>query len=198
VYFHERAIERRRLHGSAESLLRDVQFLEYVYAVLPSWGMHRMGPLAAKVTEFSSLVNSLRSVQSAIEELWPLDITRLDPADVPEVAAKTWHVIAAIKASTSETQIVAGSKTLHHLLPDLVPPIDRQYTFRFFTGQKAVSSGDKQAFLEWFPYLAEIGRRCRSSIDSAVARGAVMATGRAKLIDNAIIGFMLRQDRLTA
>jgi hypothetical protein len=198
VYFHERAIERRRLHGCAESLLHDVQFLEYVYAVLPSWGMHRMGPLAAKVTEFSSLVNSLRSVQSAIEELWPLDITRLDPADVPEVAAKTWHVIAAIKASTSETQIVAGSKTLHHVLPDLVSPIDRQYTFRFFTGQKMVTGGDKQAFLAWFPYLAEIGRRCCSSIDSAVARGGIMATGRAKLVDNAIIGFMLRTDRLTA
>ena len=46
VYFHRRAIERRRLHGTAEDLLADELFLEYVYAVLPSWGMHRMvGPL---------------------------------------------------------------------------------------------------------------------------------------------------------
>jgi hypothetical protein len=193
VYFHERAIERRRLHDSADSLLHDVRFLEYVYAVLPSWGMHRMGPLAAKVTEFSSLLDSLRSAQPVIEELWPLDITRLDPVRVPEVAAKAWQVIASTKASTSETQIVAGSKTLHHVLPDLVPPIDRQYTFRFFTGQKMLTGGDERAFLEWFPYLAEIGRRCCNSIDRAVARGGVMATGRAKLIDNAIIGFMLAQ-----
>lgn len=27
---------------------------------------------------------------------------------------------------------MAGSKTLHHLLPDLVPPIDREYTRPFF------------------------------------------------------------------
>ena len=41
VYFHEQAIARRRLHTTAASLLADQQFLEYVYAVLPSWGMHR-------------------------------------------------------------------------------------------------------------------------------------------------------------
>jgi hypothetical protein len=48
-------------------------------------------------------------------------------------------VIARIKVSTSRTQIVAGSKFLHHVLPDLVPPIDRRYTFRFFTGQRVWS-----------------------------------------------------------
>jgi hypothetical protein len=74
--------------------------------------------------------------------------------------------------------------------PDLVPPIDRQYTFQFFTGQKAVTSGDERAFLEWFPYFAEIGRRAASEIRAAVERGGFMATGPAKVIDNAIIGFM--------
>jgi hypothetical protein len=63
-----------------------------------------------------------------------------------------------MKVSTSQTQIVAGSKFLHHLLPDLVPPIDRQYTFSFFTGQKAVYGGDRPAFLEWFPQVARVAR----------------------------------------
>ena len=30
--------------------------------------------------------------------------------------------------------MVAGSKMLHHLLPDLIPPIDRQCTSSFLTG----------------------------------------------------------------
>lgn len=110
------------------------------------------------------------------------------------MARRAWQVIAAIRASTSDTQIVAGTKTLHHVLPDLIPPIDRQYTFRFFTGQKLVPSGDQRAFLEWFPYLAEIGRRCRDAIESAMNRGGPMATGAAKVIDNAIIGFMQAKD----
>lgn len=194
IYFHERAIERRRLHQSAAGLLADERFLEYVYAVLPSWGMHRMGSQAAKVTDFSKLAASLRTAIPAIEELWPLDITLLDPEKVPEVARRAWQVIASIRASTSETQIVAGTKTLHHVLPDLIPPIDRQYTFRFFTGQKQVQHGDRRAFLEWYPYLAEIGRRCHGPIGAALTSNGPMASGAAKVIDNAIIGFMQAQE----
>ena len=37
----------------------DQQFLEYVYAVLPAWGIHRMGAQRAKVTEYDQLVGSL-------------------------------------------------------------------------------------------------------------------------------------------
>jgi len=190
VYFHERAIECRHQHATAASLLADERFLEYVYAVLPSWGMHRMGSQAAKVTEFSQLAASMRSAVPLIEELWPLTITDVDSSDIPQVAQIAWQVIATIRASTSETQIVAGSKTLHHVLPDLIPPIDRQYTFRFFTGQKMVQS-DQRAFLDWFPLLAEIGRRCLSEIAAAMNSSGPMTSGAAKVIDNAIIGFML-------
>ncbi len=59
--------------------------------MLPSWGMHRMGAMPAKVTEFSQLAASLRSATPAIEELWPLNITRLDPARVAEISQKTWQ-----------------------------------------------------------------------------------------------------------
>jgi hypothetical protein len=52
---------------------------------------------------------------------------------------------------------------LHHLLPDLIPPIDRQYTFRFFTGQMMVAS-DRAAFLSWYPQLANVGSRCQRPI----------------------------------
>jgi hypothetical protein len=36
LYFHLRAIERRRAHNAVSSLLEDDLFLEYVYAVLPA------------------------------------------------------------------------------------------------------------------------------------------------------------------
>jgi hypothetical protein len=155
--------------------------------------MHRMGNQAAKVCEFSEFAASLRVAAPLIGDLWPLSIIRLEPGSVPVFSQKAWRVIAALKVRRSETQIVAGSKTLHHVLPDLIPPIDRQYTFRFFTGQKAVHSGDQQAFLDWFPHFAEIGRRCHGSIDAAITRDG-MATGPSKVIDNAIIGFMQAKD----
>jgi hypothetical protein len=116
-----------------------------------------MGKQAAKVGGFEEMVASFRVAASRIEGLWDLHICRLSPVEVDLVATELWSVLASLRVSTSATRIVAGSKALHHALPALVPPIDRQYTFRFFTGQKAVTAGDEQAFLDWFPSLAEIG-----------------------------------------
>lgn len=192
LYFHLRAIERRRQHPTARSLLDDTRFLEYAYAVLPAWGMHRMGAQAAKVGDFSHITAALREAAPALEQLWPLRITALSQHEADKVAATAWEVIAHVKVSTSRTQIVAGSKMLHHLLPDLIPPIDRQYTFRFFTGQMMVAS-DRAAFLSWFPQLAKIGSQCQQPIHDAIRRGGFMATGEAKIIDNAIMGYMQRR-----
>jgi hypothetical protein len=194
LYFHMRALARRSLHATTEELLADDLFLEYVYAVLPAWGMHRMGNQSAKVVDFEDMAASLRSAALQIEALRPLDITTVDPNDAERLADDIWNVISALRVSRSQTRIVAGSKALHHVLPELVPPIDRQYTFRFFTGQKAVSRGDRQAFLDWFPLLCEIGRRCSGPIAATLERGGAMATSRSKVIDNAIIGFMQRKD----
>jgi len=144
---------------------------------------------------FTHITTALREKAPELQQLWPLYITMLGEQAARDAAAIAWDVIAHVKVSTSRTQIVAGSKFLHHLLPDLVPPIDRQYTFNFFTGQKMVPS-DRAAFLDWFPRLAEIGAECRDQIQAAIARGGFMATGEAKVIDNAIMGFMQRQSGL--
>lgn len=53
-----------------------------------------------------------------------------------------------------------------------------------------VPFGDQRAFLEWYPHLAEIARRTRSEIAEALTRRGFMATGEAKIIDNAIVAFM--------
>jgi hypothetical protein len=197
LYFHLRAIERRRQCETAKSLLDDQLFLEYAYAVLPAWGMHRMGAQAAKVGDFAHIVSALREAEPALQRLWPLRITTLSPQSADQVAMVAWDIIADIKVSTSRTQIVAGSKMLHHLLPDLIPPIDRQYTFNFFTGQKMVTS-DRAAFLDWYPRLAAIGARCQQPIYDAINCGGFMATGEAKVIDNAIMGFMRQRQASTS
>jgi hypothetical protein len=191
LYFHLRALEQRAQAPSAAALLADTLFLEYVYAVLPSWGMHRMGRQAAKVPAFDVFADSLRGCSAQIDRLWQLDITSLDEDDVDEIGLEMWKIIAALHSSTSNAQLVSGSKTLHHVLPALVPPIDRRYTFWFFSGLK--SGGERESFLAWWPLLCEIARRRATDIRAAVGRPAVMATSPSKIIDNAIVGFRLRQ-----
>jgi hypothetical protein len=99
-------------------------------------------------------------------------------------------VLESLRVSTSATRIVAGSKGASRRPPDLVPPIDRQYTFPVLHRTEAVTTGEERAFLEWFPYLAEIGRRAEPDIE---ARSIVVASWRRvqpRFVDNAIIGSM--------
>lgn len=194
LYFHEQAITRRRKASSIDQLLDDDRFWEYVYAVLPAWGMHRMGAQAAKVGEFHAMVDSFGAQRDALAELFEQRLTLVESGDRSDLAESIWNVIANLSVSTSRTRIVAGSKALHHVLPDLVAPIDRQYTFRFFTGQKNIAHGGRAAFLEWFPLLCEVADRCRRQIEEALQREGFMATSEAKVVDNAIIGFMQAND----
>jgi hypothetical protein len=48
--------------------------------------------------------------------------------------------------------------------------------------------------LEWFPYLPEIGRRAADDIDMSSLSVGLSATGPAKVIDNAITGFIQGDD----
>jgi hypothetical protein len=62
---------------------------------------------------------------------------------------------------------VAGSKALHHLLPELVLPIDRTYTapFLFRTEPRDFQERDPQA--ETFPIAFETAQKIASRIDLA-------------------------------
>ena len=49
------------------------------------------------------------------------------------VEAKVRPAYYALDLTESNATVVANAKALHHLVSDLIPPIDRQYTIRFFT-----------------------------------------------------------------
>jgi hypothetical protein len=64
---------------------------------------------------------------------------------------------------------VANSKALHHLLPDLVPPIDRNYTLMFFVGCPYIyRRRDADYFKALFPLFREIAVRCRADIRTRI------------------------------
>ena len=58
-----------------------------------------------------------------------LDMT---PDDYSKAICDLQPDYEALKLSIADATIVANSKALYHLLPDLVPPIDRQHIIRFF------------------------------------------------------------------
>jgi hypothetical protein len=147
-----------------------------------------MGPAGAKLVDFNVMAESFRELEQQIESLAPLTMWRLSSEHVGAVGEGIWKVISALRIGVGATRIVSGSKALHHVLPELVPPVDREYTIRFFFHNKNLYQGNDVAFLEMFPYFHRIGTQCRGRIEARLGRG--MNTSSTKVIDNAIVGFV--------
>ena len=188
AYFHSKTLALLRLHQSAGDALLDTAFLELLYATLTAWGMHRMGPGGAKLVEFPVLVDSFRKLEQPIRKLSTLVLADLPTEDVKSVSEQVWGVISGLDVGCGLTKIVVGSKALHHVLPELVPPIDREYTLRFFFNHKTLNQGDSVAFAEIYPRMHRIAVVCRGKIQARIGRG--MNTNATKVIDNAIVGFV--------
>ncbi len=186
LYFHRRAMAQRRGKDCSQ-LLADPVFLEYVYAVLASWGMHRMGSTGAKLLPFEELARSIRSQRSSLEQMWAWPIHSVTEEQIDHL----WSLIHSIHASATRTILVANSKVLHHLLPRLVPPIDREYTLWFFNYWD-IGGLDEPIFRNIYPKLQEISNRCRKVIAENIGTHP-WHTSSTKVLDSALVGFVLKE-----
>ena len=129
LFFHRRALDTRH----APPLLRH---LEYVYATLASWGMHRMGRGGSKMRtfeEFRASIEPLRPQIAAAQGFRPDGMREAEWFTLK-------HIFVSLRIMKSGTSLVGNSKVMHHMLPNIVPPIDRQYTLRYLYGATTIAN----------------------------------------------------------
>jgi len=126
VYFHEQC-----LRAGADAFM-SARHIEMLYATLTAWGMHRMGDGKTKLVSWDRLSKSLLEQKTVLEPLRGRRMMELSEPEYLEAIDRIKPAYCALRISISEASIVANSKALFHVLPELVPPIDRQYTWRFF------------------------------------------------------------------
>lgn len=124
------------------------------------------------------------------------DLHRPDPPrsvrDVHEHAlSRLFTIVSDVKPTKTNRKWMVSSKVLYHLLPDLVPPVDNEFTAPFL-GYKALPPGLDEHSLgrhlrsiqilraEWEPQrLEELAREADSET----------RLGLARVIDFGVIGF---------
>jgi hypothetical protein len=129
VYFHKQC-----LAAGAEEFL-SVRHIEMLYATLTAWGMHRMGDsekAKTRLTDWSQFHTSLATQTEGLQQFKSLRMSELPESEYSAAILRLKTHYAALKLSVSDATIVVNSKAFHHLFPELIPPIDRQYTIRFF------------------------------------------------------------------
>jgi hypothetical protein len=130
IYFHVQAIKEQET-----GFLSD-RHIEMIYATLASWGMNKMGDpeiTKAKMVEFSEFKQSILKHHDPLQQLSSLRMDLCSQEHYEKHIEDLEQIYYTLKVSIAEATIVAHSKTLAHVLPNLIPPIDRHHTIRFFT-----------------------------------------------------------------
>jgi len=179
---HLRTIRRRRELGSIDAAIDDEAFVEMLYRTIQQWGIGRRG---SHIVSLPTFHDSLIAHRSALADLDGLSIED-DGYDVAAVAGSVDRLIADLSIVENKARIVAGTKTLHHLLPDLVPPMDRAWTGAFFGWTSSDPQNNQTRIFERsFVGLAEVARVAKPG--RLVGDG--WRTCSTKILDNALIGY---------
>jgi len=115
-----------------------------------------MGPGNTKLLNFTAFCQTIRAQEEAFVALNAYPLHDLPEDSVPHVAEQIWACLAAIKVSPANARMVSSTKVCHHILPQLIPPIDREYTLRFFYGRSELTINEGDAFVEMFRRLYRI------------------------------------------
>ena len=194
-HFHIRTIQRLTSVRSFSEIFDDELFYDYLYATLVSWGMSGR---SAKLLGFDGFKHTLQSNRNNIIELSEYSLRLLADADdsnskvQDDLVRLIIQVFSNVSVSATESKLVANSKALHHVLPNLIPPVDRNYTLRFFYDNKRVKKGNAciSQFIDVLGYFEEIYFLLRDEVETLVQANSFNSSVT-KVIDNAIIGYCI-------
>ena len=87
-----------------------------------------------------------------------------------------------------------GPKVIHHLIPDLLPPMDHMYTANFFLGHGFTQS-ERSDFRKTYPAFVDLSQTFRGNKQLMKNVGENYNTSLPKTMDHAIIGYMSKRTR---
>jgi hypothetical protein len=181
---HRACLALREEAGSVAAAVHDDRFVQALRRVLVAW---KVGIRVGRLVPEDDFAAALRTAVSRIEALEGLMI---DEADLPvEVPEQIWQLVEALGVVGNKAKIVAGTKTLHHLLPDLVVPMDRAWTgkfFQFHLPEWQEPTSQRRIFLRAYGHFADVAREVQPQ---KYVTGHGWRTCRTKIVDNALIGF---------
>ena len=122
---HERTLAFVRQAASPTEVLDLPEWFESLRITLRDWNMDMRGAQLLDLPTIQHSFNELRPELAALETVRLEDI---EPYYAVITERRLWSVIDKLRVGRQGTRLVVNTKALHHLLPDLVPPMDRTYT----------------------------------------------------------------------
>ena len=167
------------------------EFLGLLYVALRAWNMDSK---LEKLKPFPIFVESIKKHQADFEKMRRYKIENFDEVDPGEyeVGEIFEDLFYDLELVDSKTPIVMISKVLHLMLPDLIVPIDREFTIQFFYGKKNKCSSILKEPFHIFWELETIFSEFVKRNDVSHYIDNVWNLNIPKILDNAIIGKVLQ------
>ncbi len=194
-YFYIKTIKNIR-NSEYETLFSNDSFLEYLYATLATWGMHRSGK-NTRMADFEKFKDSIVSNKYYFLELSEEKLRDVDIENINKNLIEIFNNVCVMSRKNAP-KLVANSKIMHFLLPDLIPPMDKGNVIFFFYGEWRTKkdggyrkyipkiNNEEEMFIEvlkHFRYIADElnlkEKDLKNDWDTSIP----------KIIDNAIIGY---------
>ena len=188
IYFHSRIMNILR-ETTLDELQNQIWFSEYIYAVLVSWGMHRMDR-GAQLKNFEDFHNVITNFIQNFIPISHLTISDLTDDNISYII----NLFQNNSVMHSIPKLVGNSKSLHHILQNTIPPIDGNYTIKFFNlRNRRRTRGNAVIMIDEVNNLEFIIRKYQHIINSInwkeIEYEGEMNSTKIKLVDNAIIGY---------
>ena len=186
---HKDLIKRRKQFSTPiEVIDADKDFLRDLKELLSAW---KVGKRRARIVNMRDFEYELKETAQCLDDLRDYRIENIKLQDRKNVACRLWKIIKELEITTAErSRLVSGSKAIHHLLPDLVPPMDTDFTARFFRGKKGFRTTERSFFLNVYPQFAALA--CYLTQDETLMKRVSndFNTSIPKTLDNTIIGYV--------
>ena len=162
-----------------------LEFIVLLYRTLKAWNMNSR---LAQLSNFDDFKNSIQNNRYSIISLNNYRLENITN-ESKQITFNILHeLFNDLDLTSTDTKIVTFSKTLHFMVPNLVPPMDRTYTFDFFYNYHTFSRTNDQefeCFTEIFNCYIQLARKYNYTTfyDTRWNRNIP------KIIDNAIIGY---------
>ena len=182
------ALARVRTLGAASRAVDDEAWLSAAYGALLRWQAFRGVRGGIPEDRFRAGMEGLGDLVAPVESRTISTIPRAGIAQLFDLFA----AVAPLKPTRSKW--VVASKTLYHLLPDLVVPMDRLVTARFLRLSALPEGLDQRFFREFYEDVARVARSVGGAHLEVLSRANPHASddririGQARVIDFAMAG----------
>lgn len=121
--FHKCTLQLQKKEFLSES------HIDFIYKTLEAWGMN------SRTTHLVSYVDFCNIIAEKIlpnKDLSTLRIEKLNEKEFEDILNRLTAICFELEITKTKSKIVASTKTLAHIFPNLVPPMDSNYTKNFF------------------------------------------------------------------